>query len=201
MKTPRFATLGPAGTNHEYVALKYLAFHALDGAPLRLAASVEEIIDDLRAHRVDYGILCAVHPQTPRAVGRHYREIFVVDTFVSPSLPLAVLARSDVANPRSIGLLHPSTTDYVDGSMWERRELITSGTLHAIADGLVAGRYDAAVTYSSYLERCPNQLRLLQELGSPDDAWLVLGRERTFTEPLLANADAPIVKQFAMRQA
>ena len=196
MKDPRFATLGPTGTNHALVAGKYLAFHALPGTALVLAGSVDEAIDLLRSHAVDYVILCAVHPQTPRAVGRYYREVFIVDTFVSPSHPLAVLARAEVAQPRSIGVLHPATTDYIDASSWERVDRIASGTLHDLASGLLAGRFDAAITYRSYLDRYPDRLRLVEELGSPDDAWLVMGRERTFTEPLLAWRDAPVARQF-----
>jgi hypothetical protein len=123
--------------------------------------------------------------------------VFIVDTFISPSLPLAVLTRADVDNPRSIGVLHPATTDYIDTSKWEQVTKITTGSLHTVADGLLKGRYDSGLVYLNYARRYPGQLRVDQEIGSPDDAWLVLGRKRTFAEPILAWKDGPISRQFA----
>ena len=193
-----FTTLGPPGTNHEFVTRKYLGFHGLTAtADLQLSASVDEAVDRIRSGTTHYFVLCSVHPDTPRAVGRHYREMFVVDSFISPSLPLAVLTRTDIEQPTSIGVLHPSTTDYIDASKWDRVVQITTGTLHTVAEGLLAGRYDSGLIYRNYAERFPDRLRVDQDLGSPDDAWLVLGRERTFAEPVQAWRDAPIARQFA----
>ena len=140
-----FTTLGPPGTNHEFVTRKYLGFHGLTAtADLQLSASVDEAIERIRAGTADYFVLCSVHPDTPRAVGRHYRDMFVVDSFISPSLPLAVLTLADIEQPTSIGVLHPSTTDYIDASKWDRVVHITTGTLHTVAEGLLAGMYDRA---------------------------------------------------------
>ncbi len=193
-----FTTLGPPGTNHELVTRKYLGFHGLSAtADLQLSASVDEAVERIHAGTADYFVLCSVHPDTPRAVGRHYREMFVVDSFISPSLPLAVLTRADIEHPTSLGVLHPSTTDYIDASSWDRVVHITTGTLHTVAEGLLAGRYDSGLVYRNYAERFPGRLRVDLDLGSPDDAWLVLGRERTFSEPVQAWQDAPIARQFA----
>jgi hypothetical protein len=193
-----FTTLGPPGTNHEFVTRKYLGFHGLTAtADLQLSASVDEAVDRIRSGTTHYFVLCSVHPDTPRVVGRHYREMFVVDSFISPSLPLAVLTRADIEHPTSIGVLHPSTTDYIDASKWDRVVHITTGTLHTVAEGLLAGRYDSGLVYRNYADRFPGRLRVDQDLGSPDDAWLVLGRERTFSEPVQAWRDAPIARQFA----
>jgi hypothetical protein len=102
-----------------------------------------------------------------------------------------------VDKPRSIGVLHPATTDYIDTSKWEQVTKITTGSLHTVADGLLKGRYDSGLVYLNYAHRYPGQLRVDQEIGSPDDAWLVLGRKRTFVEPVLAWKDGPISRQFA----
>jgi hypothetical protein len=193
-----FTTLGPPGTNHDFVTRKYLRFHGLTAtADLQLSASVDEAVQRIRAGTADYFVLCSVHPDTPRAVGRHYREMFVVDSFISPSLPLAVLTRADIEHPTSIGVLHPSTTDYIDAGKWELVVHITTGTLHTVAEGLLAGMYDSGLVYRNYADRFPGRLRVDQDLGSPDDAWLVLGRERTFSEPVQGWRDAPVARQFA----
>ena len=191
-----FSTLGPSGTNHELVARKYVDFHKLRDATLRLADTATAGVEAVRDGVADYFILCAVHPDTPNLVGRFFREVFIVDTFISPSLPLAVLTRADVDKPRSIGVLHPATTDYIDTSKWEQVTKITTGSLHTVADGLLKGRYDSGLVYLNYAHRYPGQLRVDQEIGSPDDAWLVLGRKRTFVDPILAWKDGPISTQF-----
>lgn len=193
-----FTTLGPPGTNHEFVTRKYLSFHGLTAtADLQLTANVDEASEQIRTGAADYFVLCSVHPDASRAVGRHYREMFVVDSFISPSLPLAVLTRAGIEHPTSIGVLHPSTTYYIDASKWDRVVHITTGTLHTVANGLLAGTYNSALVYRTYSDRFPGRLRVDQELGSPDDAWLVLGRERTFFEPVQAWRDAPVARQFA----
>jgi hypothetical protein len=192
-----FATLGPSGTNHAFVAQKYIDFHELSEATLRLSDTATTGVEAVRYEVADYFIICAVHPDTPNIVGRFFREVFIVDTFISPSLPLAVLTRADVTTPRSIGVLHPATTEYVDTSKWERVCKITAGSLHTVADGLLQGQYDSGLVYLNYAHRFPGQLRVDQEIGSPDDAWLVLGRKRTFTNLILAWKDSPISTQFA----
>src|SRR5580704_1307709 len=101
-----FSTLGPSGTNHEFVARKYVDFHKLRDATLRLADTATAGVEAVRDGIADYFILCAVHPDTPNLVGRFFREVFIVDTFISPSQPLAVLTRPDVDNPTSLRLPH-----------------------------------------------------------------------------------------------
>jgi hypothetical protein len=192
-----FATLGPSGTNHAFVAQKYIDFHELSEATLRLSDTATTGVEAVRDEVADYFIICAVHPDTPNIVGRFFREVFIVDTFISPSLPLAVLTRADVGKPRSIGVLHPATTEYIDTSKWEWVSKITTGSLHTVADGLLKGQYDSGLVYLNYAQRYPGQLRVDQEIGSPDDAWLVLGRKRTFADPILAWKDGPISTQFA----
>jgi hypothetical protein len=195
-----FATLGPSGTNHEFVAKKYIDFHrdfhGFHQATLILSDTAMAGAEAVRDGVADYFIVCAVHPDTPNIVGHFFREVFIVDTFISPSLPLAVLTRADVTEPRSLGVLHPATTNYIDTCKWQTVCKITTGSLHTVADGLLRGRYDSGLVYLNYAQRYPDQLRVDQEIGSPDDAWLVLGRKRTYVDPILAWRDSPIATQF-----
>ena len=197
MTSVSFVTLGPSGTNHEFVARKYIEFHVLNDATLRLSNTATAGARAVRDGEADYFIICAVHPDTPDIVGSLFREVFIVDTFISPSQSLAVLTRTEVQKPRSIGVLHPATTEYIDTGKWERVTKITTGSLHTVAEGLMQGRYDSGLVYLNYAHRYPDRLRVDQAIGSPDDAWLVLGRKRTFTDPILAWRDGPISRQFA----
>jgi len=201
MSAISIVTLGPDGTNHALVAAKYLAFHGLPAEALRLVATIDGGLEEVRGGTADYLIVCAVHPDAPRAVGRYFREVFVVDAFISPSRPLAVLSRTEVAVPKSIGILHPATSDYVDTTKWQRVDRITTGSLHDVAKGLLDGRYDSGLVYLSYAEAYPDRLRVDEELGSPDDAWLVLGRQRTYSHPIQAWPDSPARALFARQIA
>lgn len=202
MTTPlSIVTLGPPGTNHEFVTRKYLAFQGLPAEALTLAASTEEAVSVLREGAAEYLVICAVHPDTPRVVGGSFRELFIVDTFVSPSLPLAVLTRREVARPRSIGVLHPSTTDYVDSERWEQVVRFTTGTLHDVGQALLRGEIESGLVYQRLADEYPERLRVDEVIGSPDDAWLVLGRERAYRDPLLAWPDSPVAQRIRAARA
>ena len=56
-----FITLGP-GTNHDYVARRYLAFLGLGPEALRFVAAPAEGAALLLRGEADYMILCSVHP-------------------------------------------------------------------------------------------------------------------------------------------
>lgn len=200
MPSVKFVTLGPSSTNHALVSERYLKFRELPAEDLGYVASPQEGFRAVDAGEADYFILCAVHPETPLVVGQAFSRVFIVDTFIAPSHPLAVVARADVANPKSIAVLSPSTRAYEDLSRWEHVVEVTSGTLHDVLDGLLDGRYDAAVVYASCVTQYPDRLRLVRALGSPDDAWLVLGRERTAASGLLACAQSPITDQIRTRR-
>jgi hypothetical protein len=191
-----FGTLGPTGTNHELVTRRYLDFHHLVDSKLSLFDSFFEAVTEILDGKLDYVVENAVHPETPAIVGRFYREIFIVDCFISPGKPLAVVTRRDRQPPRSIALLHPSTTSYTDTSRWPEQKHITTGGLPFIAKGLLDGDYDSGLVYREVAEHHPDILKVDEELDSPDDAWLVLGRERTYTSDVLAWRDAPVTKQF-----
>ena len=117
----------------------------------------------------------AVHPSTVATVATAFFQhgIRVVDAFVSPSHPLAILTRAEIAIPRSIAL-QPATASYVDLSAWVEHTL--APTTIAAAEMLLTEQVDSALTQRSFLERHPHWLRLEQEIPSVDDAWLVFGR-------------------------
>lgn len=191
----KFVTLGPASTNHALVSRRYLEFRGLPVEALSYVASPREGFRVVNGGEADYLILCAVHPDTPHIVGQAFNRIFIVDTFVAPSHSLAVVKRADVEVPTSIGLLSPATLTYVDTSRWGRVVEVPSGTLHDVLNGLLEKEYDAALVYARCVDEYPELLRLEEDIGSPDDAWLVLGRQRTATSGLLACMESPIVGQ------
>jgi len=189
----RMATLGPAGTNHELVARRYLDFHGAGTEGLRLAGSFREAIAWLRSGEVVFVLQCAVHPDAPETLGGNFRAVFAIDCFISDSRPLAILTRADVATPRSIGLVMPATESYADLRRWQEKVPYAAIPL-AFAD-LLAGRIDSALAYRDYADGHPGLLRVDEEIGSPDDVWIVYGRERAHAGGLLASRDSAFARR------
>lgn len=185
MKT--FVTMGPH-TNHALVSARYLEFHGLEPSALHFVSDLEQGASRVRDGTVDYLIACSVHSDVPRITGRFFRELFIVDTFISSSKPLAIVTRTDVARPRRLGLLEP-TRDYVDTSRWAEVRVEAKQSINEIWDRLLAGEYDSALVYQELAERHPEQVRIDDVIGSPDDAWIVFGRQRIADGKLIGDRD------------
>ncbi|KXU96454.1 hypothetical protein CR51_22925 [Caballeronia megalochromosomata] len=186
-------TLGPSGSNHEFVATRYLKFHGLEGV-----ASLELILDfDAAARAViqgdaDYLLQVAVHPDTTDIVARYRKQLFVVDAFVSGSKDMAVVTRVDVAQPKSLAL-QPATSAYVDTS---GLELIPETSTSSVAEGLLAGKYESGLTYSSLALDNPTRFRLDEVIGTVDDPWIIYGRERLSEGNIVTWTDSPVGRAY-----
>jgi hypothetical protein len=192
MTQPRFLTLGP-GTNHELVARAYLDFHGVDQAQLGFFADPAEGVARVRAGEAEFIILCSVHPDAARITAEDFRRFFIVDTFISPSKTLAVLARKDVARPRSLAVFGP-TRDYVDTSRWEEVIVENTGSIVTVAERILAGGCDAALLYLEYADRHPGFFDVMEVIGSPDDAWLVFGTRRASDGGVVACRDSVVAR-------
>lgn len=185
-----FATLGPAGTNHEFVTKEYIKFHDIPEANIVLVPNFNVAMQGLINGDYDFILQCAVHPDTPPTLGTHFQKMFAVDSFICRSKDLAVLTRSDVETPKSIGLLAPATESYIDASQWQTR--VSEPSLPIIFENLLKEKYDSALVYLEYAERYPDRVRVDQVIGSPDDVWIVYANERTSEGKLQAWHEGPI---------
>jgi hypothetical protein len=183
-----FATLGPAGTNHELVTQRYIDFHGIADARIELVLSFDDALERLVAGTVDHIVQVSVHPEAAMTVAKYRDRVFVIDVFIAPSRPLAVLTRAHVEKPLSLGL-QMATKGYVDTSRWAT--LIPAISIPTVADGLLAGAFDSGITALDVAERYPGQFRVDEVIGSVDDAWLVFGRVRTCTADILAWRESP----------
>lgn len=191
-----FATLGPAGSNHDWVAQRYLAFHGLADARLELHADFDQAFESLLTGNADHVIQVAVHASVPETVARYRERAHLIDAFVSPSQPMAVLTRRDVDRPRSLGL-QMATRDYVDTSRWE--ELVAEPSTIDVGRGLRAGKYDSGITLLRYAEAHPDDLQIDETIGTVVDPWLVYGREPMTSDTPLIWRDSPAAQLFRRR--
>ena len=65
---PNFVTLGPAGTNHEFVPRKYLAYRGLKNAQVKLIDDFLVGLAMIKNGDADYMIQVAVHPECSNIV-------------------------------------------------------------------------------------------------------------------------------------
>jgi hypothetical protein len=194
----RFATLGPEGSNHELVAKHYLSLHEQHDAQIALVSDFAVALELLVRDEVDHILQVAVHPTTTTLVAQaHFKHrIHVVDAFVAPSHPLAILTRVEVETPTTLAL-QPATKDYADTSPWPT--LIPEISTATVAEGLLAGRYDSGITRLDLADRYPGRFRVETVIGTVDDPWIVYGKARTCEGPLLAWKDSPLGRRFARR--
>ena len=177
----RFLTLGPESGNHGFVLRRYLAAHGLRPQVQATVGYVEDFHDAARqviAGEADFLMQCAVHPAAPEITGRYRNALFVVDAFVSPSQPMALLrstqpvAHGGAAVRDAVGL-QPATEHYVDLSRWPKRVL--EPTVFAVGQGLLQGRYAAGIAFEALAHEYPDRLAVVQPIGAVCDAWIVFG--------------------------
>ncbi|PMR73162.1 hypothetical protein [Billgrantia endophytica] len=169
-----FATLGPEGNNHVLVLSRYLDARGPADAEVRLFDDFPAAFAALVAGEVDRVLQCTAHFSHADCVGRHMHRAFPVNAFVAGSHPLALLARRDIAEPRQVAR-QPATRYYTDLTVFE--EEIDAPTTVAVAEGLVAGRFEAGICARHALERHPDKLRLIEELGPALDVWVLYGTQ------------------------
>lgn len=185
-----FATLGPAGSNHEFVTERYTAFHGLGGANVVLIDDFDNALRLLADGAADFVVHVAVHPAATDTVAKAHFEhgIRVIDALISPSCPLGVLTCADTAHPKSLGL-QPVTKANLNTARWET--LVPEVSIRTGAEGLLAGRFDSGVTAISFKQEHPGKFRVDEELGTVDDPWLVYGRARVSDGCVVAWPDSP----------
>lgn len=168
---PTFLTLGPTGTCHENALLCYLEFPGLEDARVELVGDLLDGLERVREKPNAFLIQCRAHPDVHVVTERYRHEVFVVDTFLYPAKEMALLARADVEDPKTLGIV-PAALGYPDLTRWE---------------SVLAGKYDAGVTLAHYAEDHPGALRVLECYGEVDTTWAVYGRRRRYQGELIGH--------------
>lgn len=188
-----FATLGPAGSNHQLVTRRYLDRHRLTTAEIELVDEFSDAFERMAAGEIQHIVQAAVHPQATDCVARAHFDygIHVIDTFISPSRELVVLTRTEVDAPQSLAL-QPATQGYLDTGRWP--SLVPEASIMTVAAGLIAGRYDSGVTARDVADAHPGRFRVDQVIGTVDDPWIVYGRQRVCRDGAIIWPDSPAAR-------
>jgi hypothetical protein len=177
MTRPTFITLGPSGTCHENALRHYLEFQGLTSFEIVLVTDLLDAIGQVRERPNTFLVQCSAHVQVHLVTERYHEEVFVIDTFIYPTKELGLLVRTDVPEPRSLGIVS-ATRGYLDLSPWER--IVDEPSKPVVAANLLAGRYDAGLTHVHHAHEHPDRLRLEAYYGAVDTTWVVYGRHKRF---------------------
>jgi hypothetical protein len=174
---PTFITLGPSGTCHENALRHYLDFQGLTDFDIVLVEDLLGAIGRVREQPDTFLVQCSAHVQVHLVTERYHEEVFVVDTFIYPTKELGLLVRTDVSEPRSLGIVS-ATRGYMDLTNWET--IIDEPSKPVVARNLLAGRYDAGLTHVHHAREHSDRLRLEAYYGAVDTTWVVYGSHKRF---------------------
>jgi hypothetical protein len=177
MTRPTFITLGPSGTCHENALRHYLEFQGIDSAEIVLVEDLLGAIEQVRGSKDTFLVQCSAHVQVHLVTERYHREVFVIDTFLYPTKELALLVRTDVEDPASLGIVS-ATRGYLDLTRFS--EIIDEPSKPVVARNLLAGSYDAGLTHLHHAEEHPDLLRVEEVYGAVDTTWVVYGGHKRF---------------------
>jgi hypothetical protein len=177
MTRPTFITLGPSGTCHENALLHYLDFQGITDFEVVLVEDLLAAIGRVRERPNTFLVQCSAHVQVHLVTERYHEEVFVVDTFIYPTKELGLVVRTDVDEPKSLGIVS-ATRGYLDLSPWET--IVDQTSKPVVARNLLAGQFDAGLTHAHHAEEHPDELRLEEYYGAVDTTWVVYGPHKRF---------------------
>jgi hypothetical protein len=177
VSVPRFITLGPSGTCHENALLHYLEFQGVERFEVVLAEDLLGAISQVREREDTFLVQCSAHVQVHLVTEIHHTEVFVIDSFLYPTKELALLVRSDVERPRSLGIVS-ATRGYLDLARFET--IVDEPSKPVVARHLLAGAYDAGLTHLHHAREHPQELRVEEVYGAVDTTWVVYGPRKRF---------------------
>jgi hypothetical protein len=177
VSVPRFITLGPAGTCHENALRHYLEFQGIERFEVVLDEDLLGAISQVREREDTFLVQCSAHVQVHLVTEIYHTEVFVIDSFLYPTKELALLVRSDVERPRSLGIVS-ATRGYLDLARFET--IIDEPSKPVVARHLLAGAYDAGLTHLHHAREHPQELRVEEVYGAVDTTWVVYGPRKRF---------------------
>jgi hypothetical protein len=182
MTPPTFITLGPSGTCHENALLHYLEFQGLASFEVVLVEDLLGSIERVRDGANTFLVQCSAHTQVHLVTERFHEEVFVIDAFVYPTKELALLVRTDVEEPTSLGIV-AATRGYTDLTRWAA--IVDEPSKPVVARNLLAGDYHAGLTHLHYVRDHPDLLRVEECYGAVDTSWVVYGPRKRFRDELI----------------
>lgn len=176
-------TLGPAGSCHDHALRTYLNFQKVYSFDIVLVDDLVMAAAVAAEEGTSYVLQCSAHLNVHLVTERYRHILHVVDTFILPTQPMALLKRRDVMYPRRIGLPEP-TLGYINKSDWD--ELIFETTKPVVAINLLNGKYDAGIAYVKTATDNPDVIEVLEVIGEVVTTWILYGPTPRYQGKIIA---------------
>jgi len=193
-----FSTLGHEGSNHHFVLQQYLAAHGIaQDSRVVLFGDFHSGARALIAGEADYLLQCAAHPTAAEITGTYRTAMVVVDAFISPSQPMALVQSTASGDGAGKVGVQPATQTYADLSAWPA--IVHEPTVLAVQEGLAQGRYSAGIVFASFAMAHAGRFEVIEPIGTVCDAWIVYGRQAVDQGAAVVWKDSPLARQFHAR--
>lgn len=178
----KFVTLGPSISCHENALIHYLRYHEISNASIFLIDDFLWGLEMVKQGEADYLLQCSAHPDVHLVTEKYPREVFVTDTFIYPTREMAILEKASVTEPQTLGL--PKATEgYLCDITYPNYVYETTKTV--VGKNLLAGKYDAGLTYYEFHKEHPGHFRVRKHIGHVLTTWLLYGKKNIFTGSVL----------------
>ena len=172
-----FLTLGPEGSCHGNAVEHYYKYHGFENAEIQYVLDFHSGLEMLRTGCVDFMVQCSAHPLVHQITEKYFKEVFVLDTFVFPTKPLALLERVGVSSPKCLGLVE-ATEGYLPAIEYD--QVVYEASKPIIGKKMLEGVYDAGLTHLEYYQQNPSELRVQKMIGEVVTTWIVYARSKCF---------------------
>ncbi|MDP9607512.1 UNVERIFIED_ORG: hypothetical protein J2W38_007337 [Variovorax paradoxus] len=168
VKKTKIATLAPAGTNHDLNAQRYIDHYKIPDGEILYYEDFLKAAEDMKKGDVDLVFITPAHTQYKALLQANAGKIFKIDCFRGRTHEMALLSRATITNPRSVAYF-ATTAVYFDVNTFETR--VTVGSNIEAGRRLVAGEFDSAFTFTSFVTENPGQFRIDKLIGESNVMW------------------------------
>jgi hypothetical protein len=190
----KFATLGPAGSNHDLNTRRYIEFRKIKDAEVLYIEHFFDAVDMIKNGTADYAVQVCAHPDVAPTIERHYKDVYLADCWIGKTKEMGVLTRTDIDKPKSVGYMIATAGYFAPGDWDEQYHTLSNADT---ARGLVAGTFDSGFTALEVADQYPGRFRIDKVIGRVDVVWLLYGRNRTNIGDILVWPDAPVAKEMS----
>jgi hypothetical protein len=114
----------------------------------------------------------------------------VITALADKPKPLMELHGREAEHPRTLGLVLGASGRIATVAWGETADV---QSMPVVAAGHLAGRYEAGLTHLEHLAARPDELRLVEEIGEVDTAWVVYGTQMRFCGEVIGISSAELV--------
>lgn len=184
-----FATLGPEGTCHDYVLMNYLNYQGIaEIAEIKYFSDFNQGLALLEEGKTDFVMQCSAHPEVHLFMEHDPENLPVVDTFMFPTKPLALLKRVDCENNKKVSLgLVPAGAGYLQDILHEFEVIAPYGSKPLVGEALQNGEVMYGFTQEEYAYSSDTDLEIVRKFGAVVATWIIYGKTKRFAGKLLGN--------------